>query len=539
MNDGVEERAMRQLAMPEDYWENFQITERDIEILYNHLLEIETPQTTQELLGVLIAERIRLEKKAMEKKLGTGPAVYTPERIYSPGDSIILPAFNWIQAKVVSKRTGQNPAFPDMQVIEVEMDGGERRELASNLASHKLNEPISFDPDDPYAQPETVIKQYGKKLTILLEDVLVTKEDLVRIAGRWFPRSLLIDVNIGHLNLAEAILEMADGGPLSTESLIEQIDLPTDSNPKLTEFSLNLALQEDPRFDEVGPSGETLWFLHRLEPEGVKNIPVYLRWSDPEYAHESVEGLSHQFSREVCDELEPEHEISEEVTEFSLALIYPHWRAGTLPLSQHIIHLFPTAYEAPRIRFLFIDKDNGKQFPGWVVRPGRYVYGLREWYEEAGLIPGSIVHLQKGKQPGEVIVFAERHRPTREWIRTGLIGTDGGIVFTEQKQNCTAKFNDRLAIYLSDTTALDKTWEQGSRSHLPMDKLMHDMMIDIARLKPQGQVHAEELYAVINLVRRCPPRMILSVLMNASWAVHLGDLYFRLNDGGSVGDLYG
>jgi len=107
--------------------------------------------------------------------------------------------------------------------------------------------------------------------------VLVTKEDLVRIAGRWFPRSLLIDVNIGHLNLAEAILEMADGGPLSTESLIEQIDLPTDSNPKLTEFSLNLALQEDPRFDEVGTSGKIAWFLRRFEPEEVREVPLYLR----------------------------------------------------------------------------------------------------------------------------------------------------------------------------------------------------------------------------------------------------------------------
>ena len=48
------------------------------------------------------------------------------------------------------------------------------------------------------------------------------------------------------------------------------MELPANVNPKLVEFSLDLALQEDPRFDEVGPAGEVLWYLHRLEPEEVR-----------------------------------------------------------------------------------------------------------------------------------------------------------------------------------------------------------------------------------------------------------------------------
>jgi hypothetical protein len=102
-------------------------------------------------------------------------------------------------------------------------------------------------------------------------------EDFVYIAGRWFPRALLVDINIGHLNLAEAVLDMAGGGPLPTSALLEQLDLPTDVNPKLLEFSVDYALQEDLRFDEVGSSGEVLWFLQRLEPDEVKEPPIVLR----------------------------------------------------------------------------------------------------------------------------------------------------------------------------------------------------------------------------------------------------------------------
>ena len=100
------------------------------------------------------------------------------------------------------------------------------------------------------------------------------QEFSVRIASRWFPRTLLLDVNTGHLNLAEAVLDMAAGEPLPTEALMKDIELPAGINSKLAEFSLNYALQEDPRFDEVGPRGQVLWCLERLEPEGVRTIPA-------------------------------------------------------------------------------------------------------------------------------------------------------------------------------------------------------------------------------------------------------------------------
>jgi len=90
----------------------------------------------------------------------------------------------------------------------------------------------------------------------LLNDYLESNDDLIQIAGKWFPRALFVDIGPGYLNLAEAVLEVEEGGPLTTNAILGQIEFPTDVNSKLTEFSFNFALQEDPRFDEVGPAGE-------------------------------------------------------------------------------------------------------------------------------------------------------------------------------------------------------------------------------------------------------------------------------------------
>jgi len=140
-------------------------------------------------------------------------------------------------------------------VIQVAFEDGSQREFASGILDHKLNEPPKLVEDFNHLDKATVLKIYSDDLLDALEDGLAANSDFVRIAARWFPRALLVDINVGHLNLAEAMLDMAGGGPLSTNQLLEQIELHADVNPKLVEFSLDLALQEDQRFDEIGPAG--------------------------------------------------------------------------------------------------------------------------------------------------------------------------------------------------------------------------------------------------------------------------------------------
>lgn len=516
--------------LQETFWEKFEIQEEDLEFLYNHLLEIETPLTAKELAEVLIRERIRREAERLIALQTAGGEIYQPQNSYQPDDRIQFPALNWSKGKVLSVRPAFNPFLPPFEVIKVEMTDGSIKEFAASLAEHVLNQFPQNEIAEPALNLQLIIEKYGDQIAGLLTQTFETVPDLVQIAGAWFPRSLLVDVSVGHLNLAEALLEMSGGGPLPTEVILDQIELLTDVNRKLTEFSMNLALQEDERFDEVGPAGKTLWFLRRLEPEGVQNTPLYLRYQpvsvDFGPARSEIEALN----RLVFDELEPEGDLPRKAEEIEVSLIFPHWRAGTIPLSKSIARLFPTAYEAPRVRFLFVDEETGKEFAGWVVRPNRYVFGLREWIEEKELIPGSLFVIKQGNEPGKVVIKALKKKSTKEWLRTVLVGTDGGVVLTMLKQQIGNEYDERMAIAIPDVAALDQVWESGSRYKTPLEKTIIGMMREMVKLSPQGHVHAQELYAAVNLVRRCPPGVLVSILANQPNVIHLGDLYYRLSD---------
>lgn len=522
--------AIAPLSLKKDYWENFELTDQDLEYLYSYLFEIEKPQTQEELIKALVEEHIRQEKTAMEKAQQNAGAIYYPKDHYEPGQSLRFPALDWQSGKVITVRPGNNPELPSFEVIEVELSNGEKHQYAASLEDHTLNQPVTVADDDPLLNTAHVLDLYGEPLAEKLYEFLETNPDLVRIAGRWFPRALLVDINVGHLNLAEAVLDMMGGGPLSTRELMEQIDMPTDVDANLNEFSLNLALQEDKRFDEVGPSGEVLWFLHRLEPEYVREAPAVLRYTGSAETSPEAREMLRQFDSQVFDELEPTLNPvpAKPVEEVTLSLIYPHWRAGTLPLTGPLVKLFPTALESPRIQFTFVDGNSGEKFSGWVVRPLNYIYGLREWYESQGLITGSLVYLKRSKTPGEIIIRADKKRGMREWVRTAVIGSDGGIVFSMLKHNLTAAIDERTAIAISDVDALDKVWERSARHQL--QHTVRLVLTEMAKLSPQSHVHAQELYAGVNILRRCPPGPILDLLLASPWVKNLGNLYFRLDD---------
>jgi hypothetical protein len=514
-------------TLSEDTWDSFELNEVDIEFLYQYLLEQETPLTTRELTRALVSERIRLVKESFEKQFISGKALYLPKETYQLGHSMIFPAFGWAKGEVTGIRPGRNPEIGPFDVINVRFENGESREFAARLADHKLNTPPEIDSEHPFMNPDVVMETFGEDLFDRLETALKSQPGFVRIAGRWFPRALLMDITMGNLNLAEAVLDMAGGGPLPTSALLEQLEIPQGLNPNLVNFSLELALQEDPRFDEVGPAGETLWFLRRLEPAHVQEPPIYLRYGGYEYDRNVLTAEMLEFERSLDDELSPVTSKGTSAAEVEIRLIFPHLRAGTLPLSSRLRHLIPTAYEAPRVRFTWTDGVSGEKFPGWVVREKRYIFGLSDWYRKYGLIPGSILKVRRSPVPGEVIIQAETRRPTRDWMRTVLVGSDGGIVYAMLKQPVSSLVDDRMAISIPDPEALDEVWMQPGRLNTPLIKVVVQTVRELARLNPQSHVHASELYAAINIVRRCPPGPILALLATRPNFVHVGDLHYR------------
>ncbi len=521
---------MTALLIREDYWDTFSLLPDDIEFLYNHLLDTETPQTSLELLAVLVKERILRERKSIEEQRTSGGDLYKPNERYSISQKLVFPALAWKRAEVIGVRPGVNPDLSEFEVIQVEFEDGDQREYAASLDDHVLNQPITIAEDEATLDPSSVLENYEDILLEAVEEELTTNQDFVRIAGRWFPRALLVDINIGHLNLAEAVLDITSGGPLPTQKLLDQIEIPANVNPKLLEFSMDLALQEDGRFDEVGAAGKVVWFLQRLEPEPVREPPIYLRYAGIDYDRSLLSDDMLALERELDDELSPLAGKYQNTDEVQICLIFPHWRAGTLPLSSRLRHLFPTAYESPRIQFTLVDGKTGDKYPAWVVQAKRYVYGLRDWYEERNLVPGSLIRIQRGKAPGEVRIYADNQRPSREWIRTVLVGSDGGVVFAVLKQIIETKFDERMTIAVPDVAPLDQVWLQMVKERLPFEKVLVNTVRELAKLNPQGHVHASELYAALNVVRRCPPGPMMTMLASRPWFTHVGDLHFRFDE---------
>lgn len=524
----------RRATQTREYWgEAFKLEQSDIEHLYNVLLESETPLSAEEMALVLV--RFRVQKEEMRaSKFVKGGLIYRPDEQYEVGAEIVLTAFGNARAKVLSQRAGNNPDYGDFSVIEVELEPGEVFDLAADLKiEHSLSnvEESSEDDETEAFGPEELFIEFGGYVADVIEDTLDTHEDIVQLAGRWFPRSLLADINVGHLNLAEAVLDMHGGGPLTTKEIIEQIGMLDDINQRLAVFSFNYALQEDARFDEVGPAGAVLWYLRRMEPEAVLNPPKWLKYTSIAYSTEDLTPELLELEQEIGDELTKLPRIRARHPEsVVVTLTYPHIRAGTMPLSPQLRRMFPTAYEAPRIRFTIIDAETGTEIPAWVVRTDGFVFGIREWLSGQDIPVGGYLTINQAAQAGQVeIAYARRPNARVEWVRTALV--EGNRVRYENRSRpIGCDYDDLLIIDVDDTEQMDLLAAEINQREVPLERLIEDAMRELTALTPQGNVHAKTLYSAINVIRRCPPGPIFSRLATLTEYEHVGGPYWSLKD---------
>ncbi|MGB7539770.1 MAG: hypothetical protein WBM17_14605 [Anaerolineales bacterium] len=518
-------------ANPSQSWgEAFSLNDSDLEFINNLLLEEGAPMESERLAVAVIRERLQSEAKR-RAKLSPDDTIYLPRLTYHAGQHLVFPMLGFARGTVLAVRAGENPQAGPFEVAQVQMDGAER-EFASRLENHRINTiPLETLMGASERSPEQIFADHGADVLGVMEARLAQSREIAKIADRWFPRSLLVEISHGQLNLAEAVLDVASGGPLPTSAILEHLELPANVDPRLAAFSLEYALYQDERFEEVGPAGEMAWFLKRLEPPEVTFPPRRLSYekdSSPQAA--LSEPLQTQLS-ELDDEWGPgETPPGEESGEVSLILSFPHWRVGTLPLNPRLAAIFPQAHEATRIRFEFIDSESGERFPGWVVSPFRFVFGLAEWYLKKGLLPGGILRVRKGEQPGEIMLDAATRRPAREWVRTATASGNNRLAFTMQKQSVAVEYDELSVIAVDDPRAVDELWLRMNEQKIPLESLIADVFRELAKLNPQSTVHARTLYCAVNVVRRLPPAPVFAELMKRPYYAHVGDLYYRFDE---------
>ena len=511
-----------------NYWgDKFTITLDDLQYLSTLLVEDELPCSADELGRALILHRCRQEEALIERALSQGTA-YQPKLSYEIDEPVVFPALGYRVGKVVGMRPGHNPEYDSFHVVQVKFERGKDREFASAFTSnHLLNDEIQVTAE--LLSPEELESLYSSKIGKALETQLESEPDFVRLAGQWFRRDLLVQVHLGHLNLAEAVLDMAGGGPLPTEDLLGDLELPEEITPQLRTFSLNYALQEDERFDEVGPAGEVLWFLHRMEPEDVQSFPFHLQYQPLEYDPALLTSEMLALEQELDDEhsnLDNPPDVSEPVT---IVLTYPHWKSGTLPLSSRLAHVFPTG-RTRRIRFTLVDGDTGAEISAWVIREGRYIYGLDEWYQTQNVPVGAYLELSRGEKPGTVIIQRRSRRPRREWIRVAL-PVQGRLTFEVRKQLIGSQYDELMIVAGEDSQAMDVVWERRREQKLSLRQLITEIFPELAKLSPQGTVHAATLYSAVNVAMRTPPGPMLAELVNSGVYSPVGDNYWVLRAG--------
>ncbi len=512
------------------YWGNeFTVSPDDLQHLSTLLVENELPRSADELGQALILHRCRQEETLIERAMSKGTP-YQPKHSYEIGTQVVFPALDYRVGEVIGVRPGHNPEYGSFQVIQVELEAGKRREFASELtADHPLNREAQAGTVQgaELRTPDELATLYGPQVGETLEKYLESEPNFVRLAGKWFRRDLLVEVHVGHLNLAEAVLDVAGGGPLPTEALLGDLELPEEITPQLRIFSLNYALQEDERFAEVGPAGEVLWFLQRLEPKEVLSVPTYLQHQPIEYDPALLTSEMLVLEQELDDEwsnLDSPAGVSEPVT---VVLTYPHWRSGTLPLASRLARVFPTG-RTKHIRFALVNGETGTEMPGWVVREGRYVCGLEEWYKTYDIPVGAYLQLARGEKPGTVVIRRHSRRPRREWVRVAL-PIEGRITFEMRKKLIACKYDELMIVMEEDSKATDIGWTRAHQPGLSLSQLIGEIFPELAKLSPQGTVHAATLYSTVNVVMRTPPGPLLAELVTSGTYAPVGDNYWVLH----------
>lgn len=516
------------IQKPEYWGKKFTLSDSDIEQIYNHFLEVEKPQTAAQVARVVIAYRVAEEQNKIARQLA-GRTIYQPKGIFAVGDELVFPALAYANGAVTAVREGYNPQFGTFSVIAADVNGKSLEFAAGLDVDHPLNQDELSSAPTLVVDLEELCTLYETAVTEKAIQALEKSENFVRIGHEWFVKGLMAEVNIGHLHLSEAILEMSEGGPLTVAEILPHLDMDPSLDKSVQAFSLNYGMMHDDRFDEVAPRGKIAWFLRRLEPDEVQKVPERLHYTSIPYDKAL---LSHQLlllERELDDEwsdLAAGHGGSESQTAV-FTLLYPHRLSGTMPLSSRTTPFFPSS-TSPRQRVVFIDEETEQEIVGWVVKEQRYVLGLGDWYEENGIPIGGFIHLKAGPEPGVIYLGYDRRRAQREWVRLAT-AVDNRIKFDLMRRSVGCGFDDLMIVGTDVVTAIDALRRRAESHQRSVASLIAELFPELAEANPQNTVHAKTIYSAINMLRRIPPGPLFAELVRHPAFQSVGDHYWQFD----------
>jgi hypothetical protein len=422
-------------------------------------------------------------------------------------------------------------------VLEVQIEGESKtREFAGALKTeHRLNLGESLErilSSISNTSVDEIVARYGPLVERRVAANLAKSDtlDFVHFDHEWYLKGLLADVHIGLRNVIEAVLDV-NGTAMPPEELLKQIELPPEVRPEAQLFSLNHALANDERFDNVGTDEQVMWFLRRMEPPEALLPPRRLLSRAEPYDKAALTDELLRFERELDDELSTLDLTAGEIMEsptVSFVLTYPHRRVGTIPLTQRVRQLFPQG-STQHTRVTLVDGQTGNHIAAWMSHERRYVFGLDEWYRKNSILVGAYITLEKSGDPFKVVINFIPKRERREWIRVAR--SEGGrLRFEMKKQPTRCEYDELMVVGEDNSEEVDALWVQAEEDQLSVEEILNRIMPELAKLSPQGTVHTKTVYSAINVIRRCPPGPVFAVLAQSARFKAVGGGYWTLED---------
>ncbi len=392
---------MRLGTLTSRYWQDFKLAEGELEFLSELLIEEESPLRVESLARRLMERRVGEEKAAWDDRESKG-LIYQPREAYAQGDRLVFSALGDAAGTVVGLRPGRHPDYAPFDVIQVKMEGdGEVREFASNLSQpHALNfiavdEDEDLGLDDMAGLSRRLLERYGQYVIPVLLERLRESPEFVSFGEEWFLRGFLLSIEQGHLNLAEAVLDLA-GGFASSQEILDILEVPKEGGRAVQMFSLNYALATDEqgRFEFAGTEGRIEWCLPRV----AQTRPLRFQKGPREISRDHLVDEAVEILRASS----PNNGAAKTIQRWSHVLTFYDWYWGHLPYDKGASNLLVRPLfedqRCTRLRLRFARDD--ETFPVILYYPTDRQMGwwgsaeLRAFFEAKELAPGGTVVIE-------------------------------------------------------------------------------------------------------------------------------------------------
>ncbi|MDM8527102.1 hypothetical protein QUF58_02715 [Anaerolineales bacterium HSG24] len=508
----------RKTQTPEFWQEQFQINPNDVEVISNQIID-ESRIFSLDEIAFSIAQQTCEDEERRMIELQDG-RLYQPKEHYEVDEKVFFPQLDFAVGTVNQVRGGNHPNYDQFSVIGVTFKtGGRTREFVADFDyDHNLNSHHEGLADiQGFLTPEEVYQTYQTTIQNKVKATFDNHEDFIGFQDRYFLKDLLPEFQEGLFNIADAAIDI-HSKPLTIDTLVAEIGLLDDGQATdINRFMINCQLAADARFTDVGPTGQVLWYLTRLQPDNLGVTPPWLASDSAEdYDVSILDEELQEILADIDDELVHPDDmptVDEDVKEVTIGLVYPHWRAGSLPVTTKTRSFFPQSSYNP-VLVEFIDGRSGDSFSGWVVQQENYVLGLEEWYKKYSLPVGTFITLKKSTDdPTKIVIDYQPVRSQRDWVRQTTI-SNNKLRFKMNTGAIGCKYDELMMIGLDNSSKVDALWNKAQERNLSVYDALCDMILELSKLSPQSTVHIKTLYTAVNILRRASPGLIFQELVN-------------------------